>query len=116
MHGTTTCEDIFKEVQKSLTQYDLDWKVLKCVTTDGGRNMCGTGKGIFGQINRAVETVGYSKPMVLHCIIHQQALCAKNLNLSIIMDLVVSTVNYIRSHGLKQKIPPVFGTNRGNTY
>ena len=103
MHRTTTGEDIFKEVHKSLTQHGLDWKGLKCVTTDGGRNMCGTGKGLIGQINRAVEAVGCSKPMVIHCIIHQQALCAKNLNLSSVMDPVVSTVNYIRSHGLKHR-------------
>ena len=41
--------------------------------------------------------------MVIHCIIHQQALCAKNLNLSSVMDPIVSTVNYIRSHGLKHR-------------
>ena len=103
MHRTTTGEDISKEVHKSLTQHSLDWKGLKCVTTDGGRNMCGTGKGLIGQINRAVEAVGCLKPIVVHCIIHQQALCAKNLNLSSVMDPVVSTVNYIRSHGLKHR-------------
>ena len=62
MHRTTTGEDIFKEVHKSLTQHGLDWKGLKCVTTDGGRNMCGTGKGLIEQINRSCgmfEAHGY---------------------------------------------------------
>ncbi|CAM5176061.1 unnamed protein product [Natator depressus] len=44
MHRTTTGEEIFKEVEKSLSQYNLQWKQLKCITTDGGRNMCSSKK------------------------------------------------------------------------
>ncbi|CAM5164836.1 unnamed protein product [Natator depressus] len=91
MHGTTTGEEIFKEVEKSLSQYNLQWKQLKCVTTDGGRNMCGSKKGLVGQIYKACESAG--------CL-HQQALYRKYLDLSCVMEPVVSTVNFIRSHGL----------------
>ncbi|CAM2119702.1 unnamed protein product [Caretta caretta] len=73
MHGTTTGEEIFEEVEKSLSQYYLQWKQLKCITTDGGRNMCGSKKGLVGQIYKACESVGCPKPMILHCILHQQA-------------------------------------------
>ncbi|XP_033606840.1 general transcription factor II-I repeat domain-containing protein 2-like [Cryptotermes secundus] len=41
LHRTTTGEDIFKEVEM-LTKYNLKWNQLKCVTTDGGKNMSGT--------------------------------------------------------------------------
>ncbi|CAM5112317.1 unnamed protein product [Natator depressus] len=30
----------FKEVEKSLSQYNLQWKQLNCVTADGGRHVC----------------------------------------------------------------------------
>ncbi|CAI9716044.1 transcription factor II-I repeat domain-containing 2-like [Octopus vulgaris] len=103
MHGTTTGIDIFREVEKSVAEYNLEWKKLKCITTDGGRNMCGTKKGLVGQINKAIENSGGLKPLVLHCILHQQALCGKHLDLSSVLDPVISTVNYIRSHGLKHR-------------
>ena len=74
---------------------------LKCITTGGGKNMCGTGKGLVGQINKKVEDSAGSKPLTLHCIIHHQALCRKRLNLSSILDPVVSTINFIQSYGLK---------------
>lgn len=54
-------------------------------------------------IGRAIENSGPLKPMTFHCIIHQQALYGKHLNLSSVMDSVISTVNYIRSHGLSNR-------------
>jgi len=103
MHGTTTGIDIFREVEKSVAEYNLEWEKLKCITTDGGRNMCGTKQGLVGQINKAVENSGGLKPLVIHCILHQQALCGKYLDLSSVLDPVISIVNYIRSHGLKHR-------------
>lgn len=100
MNDTTTGENIFKEVKKSLVKYNLQLKKLKCVTTDGGRNMCGQNTGFVGQIINECAKESYPKPMILHCIIHQQALCAKYINMDIVMEPVVSTVNFIRSHAL----------------
>jgi hypothetical protein len=39
LRGTTTGEDIFKEVEKMSTKYNLKWNQPKCVTTDGGKKM-----------------------------------------------------------------------------
>jgi len=103
MHGTTTGIDIFREVEKSVAEYNLGWEKLKCITSDGGINMCGTKKGLVGQINKAVENSGGLKPLVTHCILHQQALCGKYLDSSSVLDPVISIVNYIRSHGLKHR-------------
>ncbi|XP_066477822.1 general transcription factor II-I repeat domain-containing protein 2A-like [Tiliqua scincoides] len=100
MHGTTTGEDIFKELEKSLLECKLDWSKLKCVTIDGGKNMSGVKKGLVGQITRRMESSGLSKPMFLHCIIHQQALCVKYVDMTCVLKPVVETINYIRSHGL----------------
>ena len=103
MHGTTTGIDIFRDVEKSVAEYNLEWEKLKCITTDGGRNMCGTKKGLVGQINKAVENSGGLKPLVIHCNLHQQALCGKYLDLSSVLDPVISIGNCIRSHGLKHR-------------
>lgn len=36
LYGTTTGENIIKEVEKIFIQNNLKWNKLKCVTTDGG--------------------------------------------------------------------------------
>ena len=37
LYGTSTGEDIFKKVEKTVLHYNLQWNQLKCVTTDGGK-------------------------------------------------------------------------------
>ncbi|XP_025417996.1 general transcription factor II-I repeat domain-containing protein 2A-like [Sipha flava] len=64
---------------------------LKCITTDGGRNMCGTKKGVIGQIFTNCEKEGF-KPMTLH-----------SLDLSCVMDPIISTVNFIRLSELRHR-------------
>lgn len=104
LHGTTTGDDIFKEVQLTLaTKYNLPLSRLKCVTTDGGRNMCGKNAGFVGRINADCEANGISKPLTVHCVLHQGALCAKSVDMSCVMRPVISVVNFIRSHGLKHR-------------
>ena len=48
MHGTTTGEDIFMEVQKTLQGYNLQLNQLQCVTVYGKKNMAGVRKGLVG--------------------------------------------------------------------
>ena len=62
-----------------------------------------TGKGLIGKINKKVEDSGGFRPLTLDCIIHQQALCGKRLNLSSILEPVISTINFIRSRGLHHR-------------
>ena len=103
MHSTTTGEGIFKEIQKTLAKYNLDWNRLQGGTIDGGRNMSGSNIGVVGQIRKACEGAGVSVPIFLHCIIHQQALCVKHVDMSCVLKPVVSVVNFIRSHELNQR-------------
>ncbi|XP_071037122.1 protein FAM200A-like [Parasteatoda tepidariorum] len=84
-------------------QKNLRWKNLKCITTDGSKNMSGKDKGVVSLVSKAVENDGGSKPLVLHCIIHQQSLCGKCLDMSEVLKSVISTVNFIRSFGLNHR-------------
>ncbi|UYV82063.1 EPM2AIP1 [Cordylochernes scorpioides] len=103
IHGTTTGTDIFKGVEMAINKKNLRWKNLKCITTDGGKNMSGKDKGVIALVSKAVENDGGSKPLVLHCIIHQQSLCGKCLDMSDVLKPVISTVNFIRSFGLNHQ-------------
>jgi hypothetical protein len=42
LKGTTTGEDLFLKVEETLSSLELRWEKLKSVTTDGGKNMCGS--------------------------------------------------------------------------
>ncbi|XP_050516134.1 general transcription factor II-I repeat domain-containing protein 2-like [Diabrotica virgifera virgifera] len=103
IHGTTTGIDIFKGVEMAINKKNLRWKNLKCITTDGGKNMSGKDKGVVALVSKAVENDGGSKPLVLHCIIHQQSLCGKCLDTSDVLKPVISIVNFIRPFGLNHR-------------
>jgi len=63
--------------------------------------MCGTQKGLVEQINKACKESKCTKHMVIHCIIHEQALCGKHLNLLCFIEPAVSAVNFIRPRVLE---------------
>ncbi|GFQ86916.1 general transcription factor II-I repeat domain-containing protein 2 [Trichonephila clavata] len=58
IHGTTTGRDIFKGVEMVINQKNLRWKNLKCITTDGGKNMSGKDKGVVALVSKTVENDG----------------------------------------------------------
>ena len=63
----------------------------QCVVTDGARAMTGQGIGFAGILkNHGVNC------LMFHCIIHQEALCAKSLQMSDVMITVTNIVNIIR--------------------
>lgn len=103
LHDRTTGEDIFKEVEISMKNFNLQWDKLKSVTTDGAQNMCGTGKGLIGNIFNVCKELNCPNPIAIHCIIHQQVLCAKNTNVVNVVEVVSSMVNFIRSRGLNHR-------------
>lgn len=55
----TTGKNIFKEIEKTLIQCKLKWNLLKYVTTDVGKNICGAEKALVGQIYKVCENVRY---------------------------------------------------------
>ncbi|XP_076336375.1 general transcription factor II-I repeat domain-containing protein 2-like [Tachypleus tridentatus] len=98
MHGRTTGEDIFMKVHKTLQDYNLQGNQLRGVTVDGGKNMAGVKTGLVGLIRKPLEDLQLPSALFIHCIIHQQALCGKDLDISCILKPVISAVNFIRGH------------------
>lgn len=103
METSVTGVEIFSKVKETILGLGLDFTKLKGITTDGGKNMSGTKTGVVGNVCKAVEDASGERPIILHCIIHQQALCGKNLEISEVMTVVVKTVNYIRSSSQKHR-------------
>ncbi|XP_050700545.1 general transcription factor II-I repeat domain-containing protein 2-like [Eriocheir sinensis] len=103
LHGTTTGQDIFDAVLQCVAQHSLDLSRLVCVTTNGTRAMIGE-KGAASLLVRHCEAAGHTQPIhKVHCIFHQEALCAKSANLVDVMSVVVKVVNSILSHSLNHR-------------
>lgn len=102
LKGTTTGRDIFDKFRQTVEELGLDWSKLASITTDGAPSMIGTGHGLIGHINREMEERGFDRPLQVHRLIHQQALCCKVLKRDSVMTIVVSSVNFIQANGLNQ--------------
>lgn len=103
LKGTTTGEDIFDNVCKTMEKLDLDWAKLASITTDGAPSMVGASRGLIGRLHREMGQRGLAAPLQVHCLIHQQALCCKVLKWDSVMNVVVSCINVIRANGLKHR-------------
>nr|XP_020481138.1 general transcription factor II-I repeat domain-containing protein 2-like [Monopterus albus] len=99
LKGTTTGGNIFDAVSEAVEKMGLKWDKLCGVTTDGAPAMTGERKGMASMVCVKVKESG-GEAVRMHCIIHQEALCAKTVQLGDVMNTVVKTVNIIRARGL----------------
>uniref|UniRef100_A0AAR2KGQ1 SPIN-DOC-like zinc-finger domain-containing protein n=1 Tax=Pygocentrus nattereri TaxID=42514 RepID=A0AAR2KGQ1_PYGNA len=99
LKGTTTDMDVFEAVSDSIDKMGLKWDKLCGVTTDGAPAMAGAHKGVASMMCSKVKETG-GEAFKMHCIAHQEALCAKTVNLGDVMNKVVKTVNIIQTRGL----------------
>ncbi|KAL3851914.1 hypothetical protein ACJMK2_015609 [Sinanodonta woodiana] len=65
--------------------------------------MVGRHNGLVARVCQQVIDSNGVLPLALHCIIHQQNLCGKQLNLEHVMKVVIKSVNFIRSHVLNHR-------------
>ena len=105
LKGTTTGRDIFQALEKCIEKHGLPWDRLVCLATDGAPAMRSSSVGVVGFVenklnSRRTEKVNF---VSVHCILHQEALCSKSLRMKEVMDVVVKTVNFIRSRGLNHR-------------
>ena len=65
---------------------NVDLRKLFFVTTDGAPVMTAKVKGFTALLKNHIVSLGHSGNFVkLHCVIHQEALCAKAANLQSVM-------------------------------
>lgn len=100
MKGSTKGSDLYESFIAVVNKYKLNMSNLAGIATDGAPAMVGKNEGLVALVkknNPAVSFVQY------HCIIHQENLCAKSVNIKDVMSIVVKTVNFIKSRGLNHR-------------
>lgn len=104
MKGTTTGADIASVLEKAIDRAGLPWESLVCLATDGAPSMVGNKSGLVGRLRTKLAGLNVSKQFAaVHCILHQEALCSKSLQMRSVMDIVFSAVNFIRSRALNHR-------------
>ena len=97
LYGSAKGIDIFNSVVPIVESYG-GFEKCQCVVTDGARAMAGQGIGFAGILkNHGINC------LMFHCIIHQEALCAKSLQMSDVMITVTNIVNIIRGGNKAQR-------------
>ena len=68
--------------------------------------MVGSQKGLTALLKKELTRGGLAADdlVVCHCIIHQQNLCAKSLQLRNVMSTVTKCINFIKSRGLNSRL------------
>lgn len=102
LKGTTRGSDIFEAVSAAMNDINLPWDKLCGVTTDGAPAMTGERNGMASMVCRKVRESG-GEAVKMHCIIHQEALCAKTVEVNDVMDTVVKAINLIRAKALNHR-------------
>lgn len=105
LKGTTTGRDIFQGLEECIEKAALPWNKLVSLATDGAPSMCSENIGVVGLLKTKLNSLnipGISFTSI-HCILHQEALCSKSLQMKEVMDVVVKTVNFIRARGLNHR-------------
>lgn len=104
MDDTTTGKDVFQAFMATVDKFNLDLAKCSGIVTDGAPSMVGRTNGFVGLLISWLEEKNLqTKPVFLHCIIHQENLAAKSLNMEHVMKVVKKAVNYVRTHGLKHR-------------
>ncbi|XP_067873337.1 general transcription factor II-I repeat domain-containing protein 2A-like [Heterodontus francisci] len=98
MKGTTAGQNIFDELKSALVKFNLPEDKLCSLTTDGASAMIGKHNGSVSLMLKSVP----HEVIMHHCIIYQEHLCAKTVEMKHVMEKVVATVSFITYKGLNQ--------------
>lgn len=98
---TTRGVDVYNAVKEFFVQKKVPLEKLVAVTTDGAPAMIGRHAGFIAHCKGDPD---FPKLLHYHCIIHQQALCAKVIGFEHVMTPVVKIINSIRSKAKQHRI------------
>ena len=101
LKGHTRDEDTFQAFMNFANKTNLPFVKLIFITTDGAPAMVGSSNGFITLCKR---NNSFSNFIHYHCIIHQEVLCGKVLNMKEIMDIAMKIVCSIRARSLQRRL------------
>ena len=102
LKNRTTGEYMFKAFKNVMEFYDLRFKNLAGVATDGAPSMIGKHSGLAAFLKKQ-EGIDKNTFIDYHCIIHQENLCAKTLQFDAVMKMGNTVVKFIWAKTLNHR-------------
>ena len=100
----TRGEDIFTAVKNACIRSGLDLKYLRGICTDGAPALRGNQQGFVTRFSDYLSNKYDNKELInLHCIIHQEVLCAKSVALNTTLRGVNHIILFIRANALHHR-------------
>ncbi|XP_076805287.1 general transcription factor II-I repeat domain-containing protein 2B-like [Clavelina lepadiformis] len=101
LKSQTRGEDICEAVLECLRKKGINTSHLVSVATDGAPSMTGANKGFVALLQKSLGR----KLLTFHCILHQEALCAKTFppECTEVMNVVMQIINKIRASPLNHR-------------
>uniref|UniRef100_A0A8C4NE98 SPIN-DOC-like zinc-finger domain-containing protein n=1 Tax=Eptatretus burgeri TaxID=7764 RepID=A0A8C4NE98_EPTBU len=104
LSGTTTGADVCKAVTAWLKEVDLNLSRMCGITTDGAPAMIGDKKGFAALLVKYLRSLGHQQDVKrFHCLVHQEALCAKSVTITEVLTVVVRAVNFVCTRALNHR-------------
>ena len=101
--GTTTGKDLYNELKSMLENLSIPLDKIVDISTDETPAMASMNVGIAGTLFNDIKNLTGREIFVNHCIIHQQNLCAKVLNMPNVTTPVIKLVNFLKSQALNHR-------------
>ncbi|XP_072383865.1 uncharacterized protein [Diabrotica undecimpunctata] len=96
---STTGQDVLYQVKNVIEGSKVEWSKLESVCTDGAPSMVGRIKGFATLLENFLGRNVFK----FHCIIHQEAICAKDLDLSSVIEPVSRCINKIHARASNRR-------------
>ena len=97
--GLDRCDAVFDAIDKS----NLQWSQLVGVTTDGTPSMTGKESGLVTLLKSKAADNSKSDLIHYHCIVHQEALVTRVLNINDVIKIVLKCVNFNKKTELNRR-------------
>ena len=109
-----TGDAIYQCIQLALQKLSLNWERLVSISTDGASYMLGNVTGLAGLVSARHPS---QRVLFCHCLIHQQALCAKTLlskkyPLKAVLDDFSAVVKFMRKSELRTRLFKKFSSKK----
>jgi hypothetical protein len=116
MKGTTTGKDLYNELKSMLENLSIPLDKIVGISTDGAPAMASMNVGVAGTLFNDIKNLTLREIFVNHCIIHQQNLCAKILNMPNVTTPVIKLINFLKSRALNHRQFNEFLKDLGSEY